>query len=65
MANDLAISRKSNPVERTIVLKRRLIVRLNKEIQWERETAEANIKKIKFRIQLAQTLLTALEKGRK
>lgn len=57
-------TKKQSPVERQIFLKERLIRSLNKEIVEMRKDCEAQIDKIKFRIQMAQVLLNALKKGK-
>lgn len=53
-----------SPVERQIILKKKLIKRLEKEIEETRQECEEAVKNIRFRIQMAQALLSALEKGK-
>jgi len=52
-----------NPVQKTIANKEKLIVRLRNEILASRQECEAGVKKIEFRIKMAQTLVDALKKG--
>lgn len=61
----IAKPRNSNsPIDHQIRLKEKLILRLRKEIKAESDECERRIKNIEFRIQMAQTLLEALKKGR-
>jgi hypothetical protein len=53
-----------SPVERPIFLKQRLIGTLRKEIATVRAQADEQVKKIEFRIKMAQTLVDALTKGK-
>lgn len=54
---------KVNEAERLLLVKRKLIKRLNEEIVIVRENADAAVVKIQSRIRIAQTLVAALEKG--
>ena len=54
-----------NPVERTIILKEKLIGRLRKEIKEVNAEAQVKIEGIEFRIKMAQTLVDALRVGKK
>ena len=54
-----------NPVLRTMLLEKKLIQRLNKEISEIGKETEERIGKIRFRIQMAQTLFNALQRSRK
>ena len=53
-----------SPVDRTIASKEKLIKRLKSEIARKRAECDDEISNIQFRIQMAQTLLDALRKGR-
>lgn len=52
----------SNPVNRTVFLKERLIKRLRNEISNIHQRAAEEVKRIEFRIKMAQTLVDALKK---
>lgn len=56
--------KKLDPIARQIFLKTRLIKNLRKEIEQIKQDAASEIKRIEFRIQMAHTLLTALQKGK-
>lgn len=67
MAKTLAVvtePKGKSPVDHQIALKERLIRRLNNEIVSERKECEERVKAIEFRIQMAQTLVDALKRGK-
>ena len=53
-----------NPVQRTILMKEKLIERLRREIASERAECEEHVKRIEFRIKMVQTLVDALKKSK-
>lgn len=51
-------------IEKMIIGKEKLVIKLQGDIEDVKANSVAKIKEIEFRIQIAQTLLGALKKGR-
>ena len=60
----MKVKKPESPVERQIFLKERLIGKLRKQIASVRSEADEQVRKIEFRIKMAQTLVDALTKGK-
>jgi hypothetical protein len=52
-----------SPIERSIANKEKLVGKLKRDIQLERERSAREVKRIEFRLQMTQTFLAALKRG--